>query len=98
MCIRFANDGHSVYVGWRLRESEDLKSGVGLAVAAIVAAVGVCAGGVAAVDWDAVVVNICPASVVRFKLIINVFYRGSFADNCQISTACLYMSLDVIVP
>ena len=65
LSIGFADDGQGVYICWRLGEREDLKPGVDLAVAAVVAAVGVGGGGVTAVYWHAVVVDVLLESVVR---------------------------------
>ena len=65
LSIGFADDGQGVYICWRLGEREDLESGVDLAVAAVVAAVGVGGGGVTAIDWHTVVVDVLLVSVVR---------------------------------
>ena len=65
LSVRFADDGQGVYICWRLGEREDLEPGVGLAVAAVVAAVRVGRRGVAAIHWHTVVVDVLLESVVR---------------------------------
>lgn len=67
LSVGFADDGQGVYIRRRLSEREDLEPGVGLAVAAVVAAVRVGRRGVAAIHRHTVVVDVLLVSVARYE-------------------------------
>jgi hypothetical protein len=87
LCKGFANDGHGVDVCWRLSKGEDFRARVGVAVASVVAAVRVGGGGIAAVDWNAVVVDVCGcwSRVCRSSWDQVKSYLSSVVDSCQTS-------------
>lgn len=97
MGVGFADDGQGVDVCGRLGKGEDFESRVGLAVAVVVAAVGVGGSRVAAVHRYAVVVNVWTGLVLQHSSVMSK-YLDSGVGSCQTSMWHLYMCLDATAP